>query len=243
MKTIRSISALVSDKATRILTNTCRVAVLAWLFCHCLLTVMYNFPVNPVKAMVLPILNLTIGTFFQQNWSLFAPDPLTTNFTLLVRPITDEEYRHVTAKTLPTTGWYDMSMPLIRGLQRNRFSCYDRISRTQTNSMLLYLNGGPLLTPWEEACSHGDTGACTAYNKALASTRPLAIRSLRKIGSAFCKSMDFGPDVHHFALRIRNTGQVEWSQRYTGKHDVTDTNLGLFQIDDSVDGPHLWGQR
>jgi hypothetical protein len=73
----------------RWLSNVVRVAALIWLVTHFALTVTYVMPVNPIKLGLQPFLNATIGTYFPQNWSLFAPDPLTSDYAFLALPLRD----------------------------------------------------------------------------------------------------------------------------------------------------------
>src|SRR5258705_9799393 len=92
--------------------NILRVMTVLWLVTHFTLVMLYVFPTNPVKDRLEPLLDATIGTYFWQNWDLFAPEPDNTDVVLLVRPLSSNEYRIAQANGLPSNGWYDLSSPL-----------------------------------------------------------------------------------------------------------------------------------
>lgn len=65
------------SKLRRTLFIASRALPVLVLMVHFAFTLAYAMPVNPVKLEYQKVLNRTIGTYFQQNWRLFAPDPLT----------------------------------------------------------------------------------------------------------------------------------------------------------------------
>jgi hypothetical protein len=132
---------------------------------HFALTALYVSPTNPLKLRYNIFLGQTTGRFFQQNWSLFAPSPVTSNQRMLVRCLSLKE---ATSDSLPSDGWYDITTPLITRHQQNRFSAYDRLNRTQANALRDYYTGGAVLLPWFDACRKGSRDACTAYQSGLA---------------------------------------------------------------------------
>ena len=67
-----------------------RCATLLCLLLHFTLTTLYVGPLNPIKMKMQPILNATIGTYFPQDWTFFAPDPVDVNFYVLVQPLTQK---------------------------------------------------------------------------------------------------------------------------------------------------------
>lgn len=212
------------------LANVVRVGTLFWLTAHILLTLAYVMPMNPVKTPLKPLLDRTINTYFQQNWSLFAPNPVSSDTTLLARPLSRAEVAALRKQGLPKDGWYDLSMPLWTRFQQNRFSAYDRLVRPATNSIRSH--GGSDLGPWWDACRKGDKTACKYYEARLRDAREKSGRVLAKIGSAFCKDVARpGQEISHVALRVRETKSVPWSKRYTGKPVTEDRNLGVYPFD------------
>ena len=129
-----------------------RVVTLLWLAGHFLLTVAYVAPLNPVTLPLRPLLDGTIGTYFEQNWGMFAPNPRSGEAILLVHAFTDAQVAAIPDRGLPADGWYDLSTPLWDAFHQNRLSAYDRLGRPQSRAMLAYLNGGPELSLWQESC-------------------------------------------------------------------------------------------
>lgn len=89
-----------------------------------------------------PFLDATIAKYFSQDWQLFSPEPLTENYALYVRPLTDSQATGVSKDGLPLGGWFDITSPLLVRYQRNRFSAYDRLGRPHINGILNWLSGG-----------------------------------------------------------------------------------------------------
>ncbi len=218
-----------------------RLATLLWLVTHFALTAAYVMPLNPLKVALRPLLQATIGTFFQQNWSLFAPNPVSSNKSLLARCLAGREAEDLATAGLPADGWYDLSGPLWARFQRNRFSAYDRLSRPQSNAIRQYQSGSVRLLPWWQACEKGDSDSCAFLNEQLQLGRSRARRLLARIGSAFCKDVaESGDRFTHVALRIRETNSVPWSERYTGEPEKVDIEVGVFPVDERVVIPGLF---
>ncbi len=225
----------------RWLANIVRIGSLLWLVFHFALTVAYVMPVNPIKISLQPLIYATVGTYFQQNWSFFAPNPLAADYALLARPLDQVEVEAIPKKGLPTRGWYDLSAPLWAHFQKNRFSAYERLARPHGNALMIYLSGGLELVPWLEACLKGDSASCTFYEERLKVARSQAAELLAKVGSAFCKDLgESGQNYTHVALRVRERLSVPWSERHTGEGLVRDIELGVYPINKSMASAGLY---
>lgn len=209
-----------------------RITTLSWLVFHFALTIAYVAPLNPAQAAAQPLLSATIGSYFSQNWRLFAPDPVSGDMALLARCMTPAELKDATT-TLPSAGWHDLSTPLWKRFQANRFSAYDRMARPNTNTMRAMLYGSPELM---QACKKDSKEACKAYDEGLAAARTATLPRLARIGSAFCRDLDpSGSAYSHVALRLRQTDGRPWSQRYDAASPAPrDLELGLAAIDPQV---------
>jgi uncharacterized protein DUF5819 len=218
-----------------------RIAALAWFVVHFALTVLYVMPENPIRMGMAPVLNATIGTYFYQNWSFFAPNPISSDYALLARPLTEADENAQPAQGLPVDGWYDVSTPLWARFQQNRFSAYDRLTRPLSSAIRAYLTGGPELLPWLESCEKGDKASCVFYEDRLKKTRVEAGKTLSRIGSAVCNDLAHsGARITHVALRVRETLSVPWSERWTSKPVVRDVELGVYAVDRTVAPPGLY---
>lgn len=217
-----------------------KVISLGILAVHLLLTALYVLPPNPIKVPVSGLLDMTIGWYARQNWSLFAPNPVSQNQQLLAKCL---EYDGVKdelkaeAERRETAGWADMSSPFWTSFQNNRFSAYGRLVRPQTNSIRAYLSGGSALASFADSCNRkNDQEACEIYQKGLAETRKSTETILQKIGSVFCR--EYAPEaaISYVALRVRVSSTVPWSERHNPAFvkDSTDLSLGVFPIDRQV---------
>jgi hypothetical protein len=218
----------------RWLSNLVRYGALLWLVCHFTLTALYVMPLNPIKMRLQPFLDQTIGTYFPQNWSLFAPNPVSSDEAILVRCLDNAEVEAMKASGLPTTGWQDISTPLWERFQRNRFSAYDRLGRPQSNAVRAYMTGGMDLEPWIESCQKGSEQSCKQIEERLKSARGEAAVMLGKVGSAFCLETAATKDATHVAMRMRQTNGAPWSERYTPNRVTRDYELGVYPVDTTV---------
>jgi hypothetical protein len=220
----------------RLIDRTVRFATLGWLGAHFAATVLYVMPVNPINMALQPRLEATIGTYFGQNWCLFAPDPLVSDHALLVHCVHASEAADIKSSGLPSTGWYDISTPLWKRFQSNRFSAFDRLVRPQSNAMRQLLAGEPSAWEWRKACEKGSAEACKTYEKILGKEREEAGKYLRRIGCAFCLATSKDPaSLTHVALRLRQTQPIPWSQRYQNpQRKVQDFDLAAYPIERDV---------
>jgi hypothetical protein len=192
------------------------------------------------------VLDLTIGVYARQNWSLFAPNPIASNQAMLARCLTAAEMEEETAamrRGEATAGWADVSTPFWKAFQHNRLSAYDRVIRPYTHALRTYLTGGHGLAEWEAACrERHDTEACEIHERALAAVRTEAATRLRKLGSAFCTEHRPDAAVVAVALRARLTPAWRWSERRNAAADrpSQDVSLGVFPIDPAIAGPGVF---
>lgn len=193
--------------------NVLRVITALWLVVHFILTILYVFPINPVKAPLQPMLDATIGTYFSQSWQLFAPKPISINSELLVRPLSDNEYSAALIKGLPSDGWYDILSPLWAKNQSNRFAMYGRLATIAFPAIQTYLQNRDNAQP---------------------------IGLMTELASAFCK--DIGQNnASYVALMIYRVLPRSWSERATSAPRVIRSIfVGIYPIDPTVENAHLY---
>jgi hypothetical protein len=192
--------------------NILRVIAVLWLLLHFTLTLIYVLPTTPVQSMLERLLLATIGRYFEQGWDFFAPDPIDTDYILLVRPLTNQEAKLALKKKLSNAGWYDLSSPVWTALQGNRFGAYVRFADGITNATASY---------------DDDSDA-------------ESLRILVRYASAFCKDIGKGND-NYMALMIRERHSVPWHGSKAAKPPVITTwFIGIYRIDKSVEHIHLY---
>jgi len=219
-----------------------RLATLVLLALHFLLTLIYVLPVTPVKMALGPIVFETIGTYFAQNWSFFAPNPVASNSSLLVCPLRPDEIADARRGQVPADRWYDLTAPVWNKFHHHRLSAYDRLARPQSNGIRMYLGNTPELIPWIDACSNGDPVACVSYQKWRLESQRSASDLLSKVASAFCNERFRAGQFTGVALRIRQQTAPPWSARYTGAPITKDLDIGVFAVDRKIEPLGLYGE-
>jgi hypothetical protein len=217
-----------------------RVVAVLWLLAHFTLTTAYVMPLNPVTVTLQPLLQATIGTYFPQGWSFFAPDPGWSVPRLFARPLTEAEVAAIAAQGLPPDGWYDLSTPLWERFHDNRLSAYARVAYPQLRATLEYSSGGPDMVRLAEACRQGDGPACESYEAQRDSARARAGRLLARIAAAFCNEVLADQPVTHVALKLRERPIAAWTERNDASPPPREVELGVFPIDRSVTAAAIW---
>lgn len=220
-----------------------RVTTLLCLVLHFALTILYVGPVNPIKMKLQSVLDATIGTYFPQDWTFFAPEPVDTNFFILVQPLTSVQQSAAIKTGLLQNGWRNITAPGYARLHQNRFSAYDRLMRPQYNTATSLLNVQRNLVPWIEGCKSGDRSACKLVQENLKKSFPPTRQTLVNIASAYCNATQLSRDNTYVAIQIRQVSSVPWSQRFTGKPVVKDINVGIFPINRHVAPCRLYATR
>jgi hypothetical protein len=210
--------------------NLVRVISLLALGAHFALTFAYLLPPNPFKESLQPVIDTTIGTYFPQNWNLFAPRPRSGEMKLLVRPLTSAEREAAPSAGVPSDGWYDVSTPLHRAFAENRLAAYERALRPTLHTMEDFLYA-PVGMPPQEVCQR-DPGFCFRQKRRIQVGRQTNEFLLVRIGSAFYRDIA-GPEdqATHIALRVREVQPVPWNERYTAEASWRDQEIGVFSID------------
>ena len=216
-------------KVNRFLRRTFKGVTLLVVFLYFTMSLVYTFPLNPIKVGLNPLIALTVGKYFQQNWSLFAPDPVSSNVTLFIAPLETS-----TSKPTDSLAWIDVTTPLLDHFQENRFSGYERIGRAQTGALRLFMGNDPQSVPWKKACDNGDSIACKVFTAMINYDRKIALQCLQRVGSSICNQL-YDPGTTRFALGYSLESAVEWSQRYTLHEGVKQFHyIGDFKRDFEV---------
>ena len=217
-----------------------RAFVLVGLVLHFAATLLHVLPANPLKLRYGHLATMTIGTYFPQNWSLFAPAPVQRTQSLLVRCLAEDELPKSSTEKLPAGDWQDVSLAHFEQAHRHPISVYERLVRPIQNAIRRYLYGGPDLNPWLEACNKGDQEACKFRDENLKPRQASALQMLRGIGSAFCRENFPSRHFAGVALRLRERDAIPWSERGTGSPKVTDYQIGVLPLQHDVALPRLY---
>lgn len=139
-------------------------------------TLLYLAPPNPVKAQWYRLIVGLQHPLFEQNWHLFAPNPIRSNFVLTVRCRT----------AAGVSPWQDATMPLLARLHRDRHSPAARLLRVQQNAIRNFLFGDP--SEWRMLACRRDraSAACGRESEADHRIRDAGAYLLGRVASAAC---------------------------------------------------------
>ncbi|KFG01942.1 hypothetical protein IQ62_04360 [Streptomyces scabiei] len=84
----------------------------ALLGAHFFIAAFSQAPLSPAKIQMYPVISGYLDPYFTQNWSLFAPDPASNDEGIIAR---------VKCADGTVTDYYDVTGPLIKGTQEDRF--------------------------------------------------------------------------------------------------------------------------
>jgi|GEM_PF-1684450 len=207
-----------------------RALALLWLVVHFSLTLAYVLPMNPAKASIEPTLQKTIGRFFSQNWSLFAPDPVSSNLSMSAVCMTPDEAASALNGEFPEHRWVDLSTPLWHRFQQSRFSAYDRLARPITAWLRTYSGGSAKTQQQARACRKGHQRSCEAYEANISVERDVAARRLANVGGAYCRDIDPSGTWTAVGIALTERNAVPWSQRETGEATGRFEPIGVYVI-------------
>lgn len=184
-----------------------------WLLVHFFFTAVYVMPQNPLKVMTAGVITRYIETVFTQVWTLFAPNPIQANNSVMVQCLHDltESVR---------SPWLNIAQPLWHAHQERRWTAYDRISRTITNPVRDYMSGPADLKYVMEACQRGNKNLCRVGEQSMKAWRRQSTELLRAPVSAFCADQAKAAGIQPYALvnvRLHMETPPSWPERFTGK--------------------------
>ncbi|WP_328838027.1 DUF5819 family protein [Streptomyces europaeiscabiei] len=84
----------------------------ALLGAHFFIAAFSQAPLSPAKIQMYPVISGYLDPYFTQNWSLFAPDPASNDEGIIAR---------VKCADGTVTDYFDVTGPLIKGTQEDRF--------------------------------------------------------------------------------------------------------------------------
>lgn len=122
----------------RVLSTSAPALLAAALCFHFAMTLSYLTPQNPLKLRFAWLIDGYMNPFLQQNWHLFAPDPITDTRLLMVAC----RLRQPDGGTTET-GWVDITAPYWEGHLDNRLGPATRLGRSVTGAARLIYSADP----------------------------------------------------------------------------------------------------
>lgn len=167
-------------------------------------TALYLAPPNPVAARHLRTINRVMYPFFSQNWHLFAPSPIRTNFVLTARCRVGDK----------VTAWQDIHTPILARHHRDRNSPMGRLLRTQSAAVHQLL--GRSTDEWLPLICRrdGTLPACRGEDHASRRTRETALFIINRVASAACDRLVAVGQTSAVQGRVLVHQPPPWSQRH-----------------------------
>ncbi|XXX78200.1 DUF5819 family protein [Sorangium sp. So ce134] len=122
----------------RVLSTSAPALLAAALCFHFAMTLSYLTPQNPLKLRFARLIDGYMNPFFQQNWHLFAPDPITDTRLLMVAC----RLRRPDGGTTETE-WTDITTPYWEAHLENRLGPATRVGRSVTGAARLIYSADP----------------------------------------------------------------------------------------------------
>ena len=190
------------------------------------LAIAYTMPMSPAKLELQRILEEQFSPIFFQNWSLFAPDPINQDDTLLIHCSSDPALARTT--DVKDEEWDDVLSPLWDLARSHRLSPWERLSRPLAYPVRAFQGNASELVPWATACVTGEASACTTFENGARAIRDRASKRLVSIGTAYCRSAHAEVALSRVAIRVRQIRPPSWSKRWSGTAMMKDTDVGVF---------------
>ena len=211
--------------------NGLRAALLAALIAHFALTGVYVVYTNPLSRILTPVLDSYTEKYFGQGWMLFAPNPLSENVSLMVRPLTAAEAAAAKSGGVPTTGWYDLTRALWERRQRMPFSADEALGHFHVVMIQNYFDGDPDGFSSYYVCREDTAAACDKAKAALTRDRERAVLTLWRLGSGFVNSRFSASAYPAMALKIHEEYATPWRDRGSGHRKTHDILMGVYATD------------
>jgi hypothetical protein len=173
--------------------------LLGGLALHFSLTLAFLTPLNPIKLRLLPLIDGYIQPFFNQRWSLFAPNLEAKTRYLLVSCRGEDAHGVSTERP-----WMNITLPLHELKQRYRLTPADRLERAQmVGANQLELEDDELSRKLlEKPADTAEYRAAVAFVEQQREGRKRAgMRLLRRVASRACAELY--PELRPREVRVR----------------------------------------
>lgn len=160
------------------------IAIISALSIHIIITIIYLLPINPVTLRTQTIIQGYMLPLFEQNWQLFAPNPVSETRVILVQCRLREHDNQIIE-----TAWQDITTPYWEQHVTNRLSPADRIVRAHTHTARIIYGSDPLVLRLEEHRTEEDSPLNQVLDEvkhAEQEQHRTATEALQRIASAHC---------------------------------------------------------
>ncbi|MEC1667154.1 DUF5819 family protein [Bacillus mojavensis] len=163
-------------------------------------------PPNPLALAVKPVSDRYTNTLFQQNWHLFAPDPITTNTNI---------YMEVdTGKARGKNEWIDISTPLKDQNHTKIVTPYNRIVRIidGLSSDIFGTNQDDVIFQYVKKADENDKQV-KAITKEIEKSQKIGEGNVYRYASSYAKSIYNPKTIKRIRVRIDTVKPIPFSLR------------------------------
>ncbi|WP_235183023.1 DUF5819 family protein [Gracilibacillus boraciitolerans] len=153
-----------------------------------------------------PFTDKYVDNFFRQSWHLFAPEPLTNNYTMFVQ---------VKLRNNNTESeWYNITDPLVRANNDSVFTPYNRMLRVGLGYINSYnLGVTDVLTVKIMNKSLEKSDDTSRYDELAEITQSEVEKVLYRYASSYAKKIYDEKDIDKIRILINSTEAVPYSKR------------------------------
>lgn len=209
--------------------------VVGLLALHFVVTFLFNAPSNPIKEAAATQISGYMRPFFQQNWSLFAPNPINSEDTLEVRAqvvdagtgeervtdwvnATEHEWTLVHHSIAPSR-----ASRLSSNLHRRLHDAWDDLSSDQQEIVARDFDAMPDWSPLADALIEAQGGTTSSVVANVVRGDRVATGYATQVARAL-----WGPDVSAVQFRLRRTPVPRWDERFDPVADEPDSIVREF---------------
>lgn len=193
-----------------------------FLVVHFFFVFLHAGPLNPVAVSFKSATDGYVGRFFQQNWHLFAPEPMTQNLKLYVRV----KYKERDSPKTVMSNWYDVTGPMIKTNKATLFSPYNRMLRIGSGYIhQLYIGGKDDLTYKLMDKISEEEKASKEINVSLEKDSKQVEQIIYRYASAFAKREFSGVELTEVQFMTSVSDAIPYSKRGDSLFKVKETNI------------------
>ncbi|SDC07701.1 DUF5819 family protein [Shouchella lonarensis] len=180
-------------------------------FFHFANTILFNSPLNPVKAKYSQHVFQYMDPLFMQNWRLFAPNPATNNNDFYVRAKLKD------GDEVQVTDWIDLTSHMIERNQANRFTPYNRIVRIQRGAVTMMGEDDDLLVTLHRKSDQNEEAKQTLNDleneERMTERQAFADKLLTRYAQAYLRSLYPEKELVETQIMLLDTKAVPFSKK------------------------------
>ncbi|MBY8911472.1 hypothetical protein KY305_01700 [Bacillus sp. YC2] len=174
---------------------------------HFSLIIAKVLPPNPLALAVKPISDRYTNTLFQQNWHLFAPDPITTNTHIYMKIDT--------GRPKTTDQWIDISTPLKEQNHTKIITPYNRIVRIidGLSSEIFGNNQDDVIFQYVKKADEKNDKQMKTITEEIGKSQKIGEENVYRYASSYAKSIYNPGTIKRIKVRIDIVKPIAFSDR------------------------------